>query len=221
MNEKATSRWLLWSGPLFAVLFLVGVFGIEGDEPPGEKASGAELVKFFDAHQGRGMISVFVTPLLAALLIMFAGAVRARAQRQETSSVGAAMMLGGALLWSAGMLVGSMLTLAQISSADHNQPQVAQTVNVIAAADWVPFIGGIAVFLIGAGLTVLGSRVLPVWLGWIALIVGIVSLAGPGGFVGFFVGPLWVLVAGIMLALRREDAPASRHVVTQPAPSVT
>jgi hypothetical protein len=120
------------------------------------------------------------------------------------------------------MLVGSLLDLALLSASDNNQSDVAQGANVLASADWIPFIGGIAIFLIGAGLTVLASRVMPAWLGWIALVVGVVSLAGPGGFIGFFVAPLWILVAGIMLAVRRDDtAPATSDVTAQPSPAVS
>jgi hypothetical protein len=99
-----------------------------------------------------------------------------------------------------------VLSLALLSSSDHNQPQVAQAANVLSNASWIPFIGGIAVTLIGAGMTVLRTRILPVWLGWVALVAGVVSLIGPGGFLGFFVGPLWMLVAGVMLGLRSRES---------------
>jgi hypothetical protein len=221
MNENRSSRWLIWTGPLFALLFLVAAVVLESDGP-GEKASGAEVMKYFNAHQGRGMISVFATPLVVALLLLFASSVRTRARRHGESEVGATVMLAGAVLWAAGMLVGSLLDLALLSASDNNQSDVAQGANVLASADWIPFIGGIAIFLIGAGLTVLASRVMPAWLGWIALVVGVVSLAGPGGFIGFFVAPLWILVAGIMLAVRRDDtAPATSDVTAQPSPAVS
>ena len=74
---------------------------------------------------------------------------------------------------------------------------------------WIPFIAGIAATLIGAGLTVLSSGVLPRWLGWVALVAGVISLAGPGGFLGFFVGPLWILVAGVLLFRRSDEVPTA------------
>ena len=51
---------------------------------------------------------------------------------------------------------------------------------------------------------------MPAWLGWVAVVVGVISLVGPGGFLGFFVAPIWTLVAGVMLSLRtrtKEAAP--------------
>jgi hypothetical protein len=64
-------------------------------------------------------------------------------------------------------------------------------------------------------MTGLGAQVAPRWLGWAALVLGIVSLAGPGGFVGFFGAPLWILIAGITLAMR------DRSPAVPPAPTAS
>jgi hypothetical protein len=118
-------------------------------------------------------------------------------------------MVSGAVLWAAGMLFGSTLDLAAADVGDKKLEGAAQAVNILIEASWLPFIVGIAVTLIGAGMTVLRSGVLPSWLGWIALVVGIVALAGPGGFVGFFVGPIFMLVAGILLYMRQSEPVAA------------
>jgi hypothetical protein len=168
------------------------------------------------------MISVFGTPLLVAFLLLFAAGLRARARQLGKNDVGATVMLAGAVLWASGILLGSTIELALLSSSDHKQADVAHVANVLSNADWLPFIGGIAIFMLGAGLAVLTSRFAPRWLGWVAIVVGVVSLAGPGGFIGFFVAPVWMLVVGIMLAVRREEAaPETRSSVARPAPSVS
>jgi hypothetical protein len=110
------------------------------------------------------------------------------------------VLLAGAVLWASGLLIGATTSLGVLTASDHGQSQVAQTMNVLCNDAWLPFIAGIAVTLIGAGLTVLATGVLPRWMGWVAAVTGVVSLAGPGGFLGFFVGPLWLLVAGVLLA---------------------
>jgi hypothetical protein len=221
MNEKS-SKWVMWCGPLFAALFIGVGFFLTGDEP-GEKASGATVMKFYNAHQGRGMISVFGTPLLVAFLLLFASGLRARSRQQGKSDVGATVMMGGALLWSSGILLGSTIELALLSSSHHKQADVAKVASVLNNADWLPFIGGIAIFMLGAGISVLTTRFVPRWLGWVAIVVGVVSLAGPGGFIGFFVAPVWVLVVGIMLAVRNDEAATAtaQPVVARPAPSVS
>jgi hypothetical protein len=208
MNGSIKSRWLVWTGPLYAVLFTVASVVLEGDAP-GEKTSGADVVAYFNGHQGRTMAEAFAAPALAALLILFVSELRARAQDGRANRALPTAMMAGAVVWAGGIMLGAAIGLGLASSADHNQPQVAQTLNVLNNADWIPFIGGVAIFLIGAGASVIASGWLPKWLGWVALVGGVVSLAGPGGFIGFFLAPLWMLVAGILLATRRSDAGAS------------
>ena len=200
------ARLLLLTGPLFTLVFLVAVLFVEGNTP-GEKSSGEKVVAYYDSHQGSSLVGVFAGPAMAALLVLFFSQLRSLSRDGSSDAgPGPTVMVGGAILWAAGLLLGSTLELALVSSADHDQDAVAQTLNVLNAASWLPFIGGIAVTLIGAGMTVLRTGLVASWLGWVALVVGIVALAGPGGFLGFFVGPLWMLVVGVMLYLKAEPA---------------
>lgn len=200
--NSSKSRMLFWTGPVFTVLFVV--LTLMSGDVPGEKSSGAKLIKYFDDHKTALMASVFLSALGCALLIVFAAQVRVRAREAGQNLAGPSVMVGGAVLWAAGLLTGSMITLAQVDASDRKNADASVTLNYLANASWLPFIAGIAVFLIGAGMTALGTKLVPSWLGWFALVVGIVSLAGPGGFIGFFGGPLWMLVAGIYLATRSD-----------------
>jgi hypothetical protein len=211
MNGSQQSRFLIWLGPVFAVLFLGASFA--AGDGPNEKASGAKVVAYIEAHQGRTLIQAFGAALISVLLILFAGELRRRA-RAYGDSASATVMVAGAVVWTGGILLGALLELGLSSSADHHQEQVAQTLNVLNSASWIPFIAGLAIFLVGAGGMVLQSGMLPKWLGWVACVGGVVSLAGPGGFAGFFLAPAWIVVAGVMLALRSDAATA-----TAPAPT--
>jgi hypothetical protein len=53
----------------------------------------------------------------------------------------------------------------------------------------------------------LRTATMPSWLGWIGLVVGVISLLGPGGFLGFFTAPLWIAATGLLLYFR--PAPTS------------
>ena len=209
MAATRANRWLLWTGPVFAVLFFAVVILLQGSTP-GEKASAEKVMDFYNSHQTRTLISVFLTPAAAALLVLFFSTLRSIVRgRDGESGPGPTVLLAGAILWASGLLLDAVFQLTLLSSSDHNQAQIAQTANVLSEDSWMPFIAGIAVTLIGAGMTVLSTRVLPAWLGWVALVSGIISLLGPGGFLGFWMGPLWMLVAGVMLALRSDPAPAT------------
>lgn len=196
------SRVLLLAGPLFALVFIVMAFVVEGSTP-GEEASAAKVLTYYTDHKTGAASSAFLAPAAAALIVLFFAQLRTLA-RERVLAVGAGptVMMAGAVLWASGLLLASTVQLALVTAADHHQAQVAQTLNVIDNDDWIPFITGIAVTLVGSGITVLTTGVLPRWLGWTALVVGVLSLAGPGGFLGFFVGPLWVLVAGVVAFTR-------------------
>ncbi|MFN2538709.1 MAG: hypothetical protein ABR549_11280, partial [Mycobacteriales bacterium] len=140
-------------------------------------------------------------------------------ERHVAPGPGPTVLLAGAVLWGSGILIGATMSLAVAAASNHGQDQVAQTLNVLSNASWLPFIAGIAVTLLGAALTVFRTGILPRWLGWVALVAGVVSLIGPGGFLGFFAGPLWLLVAGVVLAREpavTDLADASRTVETEP-----
>lgn len=200
---SSSRRLLALTGVVFAVLFAIAV--ITEGSTPGEKDSGQAVIDYYNSHQGKTLVGVFAGPALCALLLLFFSHLRDLARPQD-AGVGPTVMIAGAVVWASGLILGSTLGLALTSSADHGQKEVAQTLNVLNAADWIPFIAGVAITLIGAGMTVLRTAFLPRWLGWVALIVGIISLFGPGGFLGFFVAPLWMLVVGVLLL--REPAQA-------------
>lgn len=220
MTASYKSRLLIWTGPVYAVLFLAAGLLLEGDTP-GEKSSGAEVIKYYNGHSGRTLTEVFAAPAIVALLVLFAAELRARARALGDRGAGPSVMFGGAVLLGAGMLTGAFVSLGLASASDHHQAQVAQTLNVLGNADWIPFIAGLAVFLLGAGITVLRTGMLPKWLGWVALVGGVVSLAGPGGFIGYFAAPLWIIVAGIMLGVRKDETGVASTSDVSRATSVT
>lgn len=206
---RGIPRWLAWTGPLLTIVFAISVFMLEGSTP-GEKASTAKIQHYYGTHQGRVTASALLSPLGALLIVLFASYVRSLArERTGGNGVGPTVLISGAVLWAAGALVGSIVDLSLVTVAHRHYDELAKTFNVLSNSDWLPFIGGLAVMLVGAGMTVLSSRILPQWLGWVALVAGVASLFGPGGFLGFFVGPLWFLVAGIMLGVRKEPAPVT------------
>jgi hypothetical protein len=49
------------------------------------------------------------------------------------------------------------------------------------------------------------DRALPVWLGWIALLIGVVTVT-PIGFFGFLATLAWVLIVSILMVMREARA---------------
>lgn len=93
----------------------------------------------------------------------------------------------GAVLYAAGLAVGGMLTLALALGNGQEAQERVQGPERARASAWMPVIAGAAVTLLGTGLAVLRTSVLPTWMGWVAVVVGVVAFASPCGFAGFLV----------------------------------
>jgi hypothetical protein len=86
-----------------------------------------------------------------------------------------------------------------------------RSIHVVSQELFFPVTVGASAFFLGAGFAALRTGVLPRWLGWAALVLGVVS-AIPShvlggvldhiGYVGFIGLCGWMLVVGLLLAVR-------------------
>jgi hypothetical protein len=109
-------------------------------------------------------------------------------------------------------MIGANLQFVTADIADNVPPDTLQAVAAVGDEFFFPFILGNAVWMLATGLVVLRYRPVHVVLGWLALLIGVLSLT-PVGFFGFVATPVWVLIVSIVLYRRAAAAP------TQPAPS--
>jgi hypothetical protein len=55
----------------------------------------------------------------------------------------------------------------------------------------------------------LRSGALPAWLGWVTVALGVLAAAGPLGGIAFLIAPVWAVLTGVVLLLRRPSPAAS------------
>jgi hypothetical protein len=201
------SRWSRWT-PLCGVVFVVCMvvaFAISGSSP-GVKATGAKVIGYYTAHRGSQQASGFLGMYGVVFFLFFAGALYGVLRRsQPEARTLAALSLAGAALLAVG---GSIFTGLQIALSDAPSSLssgAAQALNVISNDLFVPLIAGTCVFMIANALAILLYRPLPAWLGWIALLFGVISVT-PIGFFGFLGTMGWVLVVSILLVVRGRRA---------------
>ena len=77
-------------------------------------------------------------------------------------------------------------------------PQVTQTFSVIQADFFFPLAVGAAVFLVANGLAILRWEPLAAWLGWVAVVLGVLCLT-PVGFFAILLMLVWIPVISVML----------------------
>jgi hypothetical protein len=201
------SKWSRWA-PLCGVIFvglLVTSFALSGSSP-GVKASGAKVVSYYTAHRGHQQASGFMTLYGVVFFLFFAGALRGYLRRaRPDADTPAALSLAGAVLLAVGGCIFGGLQIALSDAPSALSPGAAQALNVISNDLFLPLIAGTCVFMIANGLAVLRHRPLPAWLGWVALLTGVVAVT-PVGFFGFLGLLAWVLIVSILMVIRQPHA---------------
>lgn len=82
---------------------------------------------------------------------------------------------------------------------------------------WFPLASGGFVFGIASGLAILRGAQLPIWLGWVAIVIGIVTVT-PAMLVGLVAYFVWAVIAGVLMWKRSG---AESHAPRAETPSAT
>jgi hypothetical protein len=211
-----TDRWSRLA-PLTAVLFtglLVASLALSWNTPNSD-ASGAKVISFFHSHRSDEMTSNFLGGFAAAFLLFFASALRVHLRRGADGL--AALGFGGGILAAGGGAIFSSLGLALADVPTKLDASSAQALNVLSNDFFFPFAVGLSAFMIGNGLAIVRSPALPRWLGWVAFVIGLVSLS-PAGFFAFFAVMVWAVIVGVLLYVRGGQPTGSPHPSSPSAP---
>jgi hypothetical protein len=200
------ARWLPLTGVVAVVLWLVGVFVLESASP-GADASPDEILAYFDDDDTTIFTGALLFALGTAFFVAFLGSLRAtfltaEGQPGRLTSVAFAGGVGKAV-FDMGVVGGFAAGAVAADEAEPLGPQTAQTLFFVDDAFFIGAEFMALVFMAAAGAVVLTTRALPVWLGWLALVIAIGLLIVPIGWAFLLFGvPLWVLLASIMLFMR-------------------
>jgi hypothetical protein len=168
--------------------------------PPGSNASAGKVLAYYQAHQHGASASALLTGLGVVFALLFFGYLRDYMRQDRATRWLATTAFGGVVLFAAGGAIsaGSYLALG-------DQPRVlnaaaAQTLNLIQTDVSGSFTqAGLAVFFLATGAAILRGRLLPVWLGWASLVLGLLAASLILAFIAFLATGLWVIVVAIML----------------------
>ena len=210
------SRWMPACGVLFVAL-LVASFALSGNTP-GTDATGQQVISFYTAHSSKEQASNFLALYAVVFFVFFAAVLRAHLRRARPDGGAlATASLGGAILVAVGGAIFCALGIALSDVPDKLDPGAAQALNVLTNDFFAPLIIGTCVFMIANGLAILRWEALPAWLGWVAIVIGVVAVT-PVGFFAFLVTMAWVLVVSVLL-LVRGGADRRRSPSTTAAPA--
>jgi hypothetical protein len=190
--------------PLAGIVFVViSVFAIAilGGNTPDGNASPAKVTSFFMDHHGAQAAAAHILPIGTVFLVVFAAGTYAALpkDRGDLAKLGEIVFLIGSAVTAATLLAAAALHLALTEGVHDNiSPVATQALNAIDNHN-DPLFVSIGILLIGAAGAMIPHRGALRWLGWIALVAGVVIFT-PLGFIGVLVALIWIIATGIVLA---------------------
>lgn len=206
-------------GIVYSVLYVIGTLFLTGNQPTAS-ASGAAVVTYYHSHRVAETAAVFVIAVAAVVFTFFLSSLRRTLGLTPEGRQLAPIVTAGGAVYVGGLLLMGSLIVALVDAAHHHLTAAAQTLNVLAADDFVPVVTGLSIVALGTGVAALRGATLPRWLAWASVGLGVLALAGPLGGVAFIVTPLWTLATGIVL-LRSSAADRRIDTADTVAPTFT
>lgn len=201
-----------WVVPLLGLIFvalLVVSFVLTSDSPD-SSAGGLSVISYYNDHRAQQNTSAVLIIISIPVGLFFFGLLREYLRRSRTARPFATIAFVGAAVFAAGGCVASGLQFALADVPGQLSPSAAQAMNIMNSDLSFPMIvAGVSVLQLGFGIAVLRSRLLPTWLGWLAVAIGVVAAAGPIGFFGFLASGVWILLASALLYERLAAHPHS------------
>lgn len=185
-----------WTGIAAAACALAAV--ILGGETPEFDASTAEIASHYDDSASTAIAAALIA-LTGLFFVFFASALRTRLREAESAST---LTLVGGAIFAIGLTIfaGLEFTLADLVNSDNQiDPGALQALNALDSDLFFPSVVGLAVFYFSTAFGMLSTNAFPRWWGWVTLVIAILSVLGPLGFLAFVLTLPWSLVTAIML----------------------
>ncbi len=197
------------SGILFVALILGSVFMMN---TPGADASAVTVLTYYRAHGNQAFASALLIGLGVIAGVFFYGHLREYLRQDRATRWLASTGFGGALVFAVGGTIsaGAFATLSD--KPQDLTPAAAQTINLI-QTDLSSGMAqaGLGVFYLATAAAILRGGLLPAWLGWVSVILGLVAASLILTFFAFIATGAWVVVVAVMLWARASREPAGQQ----------
>ncbi|MDX6343948.1 MAG: hypothetical protein QOH87_4086 [Trebonia sp.] len=209
------SRLLPLTGIAFVALILSSVFIVN---TPDSTASAGTVLAYYRTHGHVTFISALLTGLGIIFGLFFYGYLREYLRQDRATRWLASTAFGGALLFATGGALAAGSFFALSDKPDVLTAATAQSINLIQGDVGTGLMqAGLGVFYLATAAAILRGRLLPAWLGWVSVVVGLVAASVFLTFIAFIATALWVVTVAIMLSVKAAHERAEQQS-TQPEP---
>jgi hypothetical protein len=207
-------RFALLGGALAAVLWVISLVVLEGAGNPAGRSGGEEIAEFYRDSRTAILIAATLHVLGGFFFLWFVAALRSVLDASGAASwLTTAMLVGG----TAGGALMLGMTGGQSTGATTDAVLVSADTAIVfwrlAHGFFVAAEVALAVFLGALSILALRRFVLPRWLGWCGVLVTVLLLIPPIGWVALlFLVPVWLIAVSVILWRRsgvRECAHAA------------
>jgi len=211
MRQKP-ERWAAYTGVLAVVLWVVGIIVQESGTTPADGAPDTAYLTHVNDDANSILTGGWIFMIGCLAFLVFAVVLRERLSEAE----------GGTRLFTNIAFVGAVATgafglllpgpeIAAAISADDISASTAAALSNLGDGFFVAAELSAILLLLGTGMVVLRSALMPKWWAWVGFVLAVVLAIGPIGWAGLIFGlPVWVLVTTFFLV--RRVAPAPRPV---------
>lgn len=209
--QAQLSRLAPLSGVVAVVLILVAFFVLPTS--PDVDASAAKAVSFFSEHRRSQLAIAFLVWYAMLFGVFFAACLRSylRARGGPDGPVALGFIGMGFFALAFSLAAGVLYAAADVPTKI--SPAAEQALNMLQNDLFPATLVGVALFMFGNGLAIVRAqaKTLPTWLGWVALVIGLVAVVPPVSWFSLLGLLGWTLIVSILIYVR-EGKPA-------PAPS--
>jgi len=204
------------SGVVFGLLILVAF--IIGGSSPGAGSTGTHVIDWYTKHHNSQNAVAFLLAYAAFFGLVWAASLKAYLSARSDSKAALTLGFGGFVTLAVGLAVFSGLGFALVDDTKKYETGAAQALNVLDNDMFVSLLVGLAAFMLANGLVIAMSGALPKWLGWIALVIGIVEMT-PLGWFGLLALIAWSIVVSVWVFIREGKQPSAGAVGSPPEPA--
>jgi hypothetical protein len=226
---RTSSAWerYAWAAGILYVIALIAetVVGLLGGGAS-QNASAAKITNALYDHRGQLLVITYLSVVYVAMFLIYLTKLHdlLRRDTDRPRFLGSLMLTGGALFIALHAVsdigIFGLLGAKLASFGFHHDQGVSYTLYLMTyGLDSVGDVFG-SLFAFAAGLLVIGSGVLPRWLGWASILAGILFFLqgfGLGGviasfglvldLIGFVLFLIFVLVSSVILLWREKALP--------------